>query len=194
MVKYSKNGSIVFLYEKKGLSLSAPEKILVGGEESRRSNIRRLAEITAPTALFLSVSARFVSRSASDQNPDETSDSLHNVFSWLWQRMLRAGPQGISPRHMAANISRSLSDSVRRSVVVDLLRAADVGLRDMLLLRPDDDQALAEFASRAGELSKIEQDRARRLTAREERIQFLHHGAIGDVMLEHSSPLPIYVR
>lgn len=173
-----------FPLRKKRVVFERTGKEFSWGEESRRSNIRRLAEITSPTALFLSVSARFVSRSSSGQSPDETSDSLHAVFSWLWQRMLRARPQGISPRQMAANLSRSLSDSVRRSVVVDLLRAADVGLRDVLVLGPDDDQALAEFARRVAELSKAEQDRVRRLVIREERIQFLHYGAIGDVMLD----------
>jgi predicted ATP-dependent endonuclease of OLD family len=97
--------------------------------------------------------------------------------------MLRARPQGASPRQMAVNISRSLSDSVRRTVVVDMLRAADVGLRDVLVLGPNDDEALVEFA-RNTELSKTEQDRTRRLAGREERIQFLHHGAISDVMLD----------
>lgn len=154
------------------------------GEESRRSSIRRLAEITAPTALFLSASARFVSRGPSDQNPDETSESLHGVFSWLWQRMLRARPQGASPRQISMNISRWLSDPARQTVVVDMLRAADVGLRDVLVLGRDDERAFAEFASRTSELSKSDQDRLRRIAAREDRVQFLHHGAIGDVMLD----------
>jgi hypothetical protein len=128
-----------FPLRKKRVVFERTGKEFSWGEESRRSTIRRLAEITSPTALFLSASARFVSRIPSGQRPDETSDSLHSVYSWLWQRTQRARPQGISSRQMAANISRSLSNSGRRSVVVDLVRAADVGLRDVLLLGPDED-------------------------------------------------------
>ena len=168
---------------KKRVVFERTGKTFSWGEESRRSSIRRLAEITAPTALFLSVSARFVSRRPSDQSPDETSEALHNVFSWLGRRMQRARPQGASPRQLALNISRSLSNSVRRAAVVDLLRAADVGLRDVLVLGPDD-EPLVEFASRASELSKGDQERIRRFAAREERVQFLHYGAVGDVMLD----------
>ncbi len=86
---------------------------------------------------------------------------------------------------MAANFSRSLADPNRRAVVVDLLRAADVGLRDILLIEPeDDDDLLAQINRRSAELSKAEQERIRRLARREGRVQFLHYGAVGDVMLD----------
>jgi hypothetical protein len=153
------------------------------GEESRRSTIRRLTDIIAPTALFLSVSARFTSR-ATDQDPDQTSAALHGVFSWLWQRMVRPRPFGESLSMTAANFSRSLANPDRREVVVDLLRAADVGLRDVLIMEPDDEEVLLAQISRSGTpLSKSEQERIRRVTRGEGRVQFLHYGAVGDVTL-----------
>jgi uncharacterized protein len=153
------------------------------GEESRRSGIRRLAEITAPTALFLSVSARFASRSPKDQSPDDTSESLHAVFSWLWQRIVRATPQGYPIGRISTIISRSLSDPARHAVLVDLVRAADVGLRDVVVPEATDDAEFSELSRSASTLSK-DQETIRRMTRRQERLQFLHHGAIGDVMLD----------
>ena len=172
-------------FRKKRVVFERTEQDFEWGEESRRSSIRRLTDIIAPTALFLSVSARFTSRGPTNQEPDETSAALHAVFSWLWQRMVRARALATSPTMMAANFSRSLANPNRRAVVVDLLRAADVGLRDVLVLEPeDDDDLLTQVDRRGAEITKAEQDRIRRAARREGRVQFLHHGAIGDVMLD----------
>ncbi len=155
------------------------------GEESGRSGLRRLADIISPTALFLSVSARFDFRASNAGDPDETSAALHAVFSWLWQKMVRVGPQIIATRSvMAANYSRWLADPSRRAAVVDLLRSADVGLRDVLVPERDEGDVLAELPGNSAELSKSEQERFRRAVRKEGRVQFLHYGAVGDVMLD----------
>jgi AAA15 family ATPase/GTPase len=172
-------------FRKKRVVFERTEQDFEWGEESRRSSIRRLTDIISQTALFLSVSARFTSRTSTNQTPDETSDVLHSVYTWLWQRMVRARALGVSPTIMASNFSRSLANPSRRALVVDLLRAADVGLRDVLVLEPEEDDELSTQVSRRGtELTKPEQDRIRRMARREGRVQFLHHGAIDDVLLD----------
>jgi hypothetical protein len=59
------------------------------GEESRRSDVRKLGDIVAPTALFLSVAARFDPRGQAGSSRDETAELLHSAFTWLWQRVSR---------------------------------------------------------------------------------------------------------
>jgi hypothetical protein len=154
------------------------------GEESGRSSLRRLADITAPTALFLSVSARFDSRSSSEGGRDDTLASLHDTFSWLWQRMSRVLPPVASPLTVARNYPIWLADPDRRAVIVDLLRAADVGLQDVFVRSRDDDEILAQASGSPEEVSKIERDRLRRSGRREGQVQFLHYGAVGNVTLD----------
>jgi uncharacterized protein len=153
------------------------------GEESGRSGLRRLADITAPTALFLSVSARFDSR-RTDRGRDETSASLHDTFSWLWQRMSSVRPPTAGPLSPAANFSIWLTDPERRAVIVDLLRGADVGLQDIFVRTRDDDDVLEQVSAAPEEVSKNERDRLRGLDRREGQLQFLHYGAVGNVTLK----------
>lgn len=106
------------------------------GEESGRSNARKLADIVAPTALFLSVAARFDPQRSTDSERDETTAILHNTFSWLWQRVSR-------DRHITSARSRTLiystwlSDPAIYPAVADLLRAADIGLKGVRAERPE---------------------------------------------------------
>lgn len=128
------------------------------GEESRRSSIRTLVDIVAPTALFLSVAARFEPRDEPEEDRNATSEALHNVFSWLWQRT--SYDQGSdSYRSRSVYLRRWLaSPSVRRAEVIDLLRAADVGLRDIsvkkITLPPINDDEAPVFTN---EISFIHQ-------------------------------------
>lgn len=146
------------------------------GEESGRSSLRRLADITAPTALFLSVSARFDSSSATERGRDETLASLHGTFSWLWQRMSRVRPATASRVSQLRNYPIWLADPDRRAVIVDLLRAADVGLQDVFIRNRDGDDALAEAAIPPEEFSKN--------ARREGQVQFRHYGAVGNVTFD----------
>lgn len=156
------------------------------GEDSGRSALRQLAEIVAPTALFLSVAARFVRLSARDSSgdSDNISDSLHNVYSWLYQRMLRVSPPMGGLQNFALNYSRLLTNDRRRAVVVEILRAADVGLRDVSLRPPDEEELLAQFGGNPEDLPPAERERLRRLSRRDAQLQFLHYGAAGDVVLD----------
>lgn len=169
---------------KKRVVFERTEQQFHWGEESGRSSLKRLADITAPTALFLSVSARFDSRSSNDAARDETAASLHDTFSWLWQRMSRARPTGASFPVQARNYSQWLTDPDRRAVIVGLLRAADVGLRDVFVRTRDGDDELAQVPVLPDDLSKAERDRLRRSGRRESQVQFLHYGAVGNVTLD----------
>lgn len=147
------------------------------GEESGRSSIKRLADITAPTALFLSVSARFESRQPAESRRDETSASLHGTFSLLWQKISQVGPStGISP----ISYSRLPSSPERRAALIDLLRLADIGLQDVFTKSAEDE--VAEFLTQGEEVPTLEGRRGS-LRRRENRVHFLHKGSVGGVTL-----------
>jgi hypothetical protein len=152
------------------------------GEESRRSTVRELSEIVAPTALLLSVAARFgrTSGEARVDERDETYASMHRVYTWLYLRVMRA-PSRIFPGRLGRSLG--LDEPRRRSIVTDLIRAADVGLRDVAVRYPESDEEMLALLDEAGErISPVE--RARLAARREPEIQFLHYGAIDDVKLD----------
>jgi hypothetical protein len=107
------------------------------GDESGRSNVRRLADIVAPTALFISVAARFDPQRTTEGDRDETTAALHDTFTWLWQRVSRDS-HITSARTRTMRYSFWLSDPAIRKAVVDLLRAADIGLKDVYAEPPED--------------------------------------------------------
>lgn len=154
------------------------------GEESSRSSLRRLAEIIAPTALYLSVSARFQGQASADQSRDDTSSSLHSTFTWLWRQVrstqLSAADRGVQ----TVGYYGSLSDPGRRAVIVKLLRAADVGLRDVFIASDASDEIpLDPEVRRAPGLSRSAIQRTGRGPRK---LQFLHYGSVDDVALDIS--------
>jgi uncharacterized protein len=124
------------------------------GDEAGRSNVRKLADIVAPTALFLSVAARFDPQRTREGDRDETTAALHDTFTWLWQRVSRDS-HITTARGRALRYSVWLADPAIRTAVVDLLRAADIGLKDVLAEPP-------QGLNRA-------------------QVQFVHQGAADDV-------------
>jgi hypothetical protein len=154
------------------------------GEESGRSNVRELAPITPPAALFLSVTARFGRTPAGkDRFDDDTYASLHEAYTWLYIRQVRP-----SSRTVASRLNRStglLANARRRSIAIDLLRAADVGLRDLVLQVPEDEEGLFSLLSDDSvHVSPSQRERALSLSKREPELQFVHYGAIGGVTLD----------
>jgi uncharacterized protein len=154
------------------------------GDESGRSNVRELSSITPPTALFLSVTARFGRTPAgSDRFDDETYASLHEVYTWLYLRQIRP-----SSRTIASRLSRStglLANSRRRKIAIDLLRAADVGLRDVILQVPEEEEDLfSSLSDEASQVSAARRERALSLAKRDPELHFVHYGAVGDVTLD----------
>ena len=151
------------------------------GDESGRSTVRELEAITSPTALFLSVTARFGRTSPTGQRyNDDTYAALHEVYTWLYLRMTRP-----SPRMSRGGLSRTagLLNARRRKIAIDLLKAADVGLRDVIVQKPDEQDTLFSILDDAS-ASVAERNRARAITRREAELHFLHYGAKGDVTLE----------
>jgi hypothetical protein len=136
------------------------------GEESGRSSIRKLAEIVASTALFLSVTARFEPHNQVQGERDATSESLHRVFSCLWQRVSRDFP--ITRERTRINSYNTwLTDPARRAAIIGLLKNADVGLMDVFASRPESNEESGISLS-YGE------------------IHFIHRGADEDVRFSHS--------
>jgi len=140
------------------------------GEESAKSELREVAGIVAPTALFLSATARFARpRSGAEEGSDETQEILHSVYSAL-SSITRGSDVGRSPMP-ASYLATWLAEPTRRSVVTELLRSADIGLRDVLITSPKPEQDGEEGIF--GDLGAEMTPRARSAP----RIRFLHNGA-----------------
>lgn len=156
-------------------------QIFTWGERSKGSSLERLASITAPTALFLSVAARFGSfeRRPSQQNvADDIFAPLHRVYSWLWQDLVRAypGSSGIGGSRIGEQF---IKDADRFKIVIEMLRAADLGLVDMSVRQPDDDDNLPEKA-----VDELTVQQYLNRSRKRPRLQFHHQGASGDVLFE----------
>jgi uncharacterized protein len=152
-----------------------------GEESSKRDELEQIAGITAPTALFLSTTARFSPRKATTGPPQ--TDPLHSVYRWFLR--LRTHLRGaLRP---AGRLWPESEDD--RLVVVELLRAADLGIVDVRLkpsfqdsLFPADVDSPAALPDSA---SARRLDRARLLRLRDrQRLQFSHRGPQGDVAFE----------
>lgn len=149
------------------------------GEESGRSSVRELELITSPTALFLSVTARFGgTRAPNARYDDDTYAALHEVYTWLYLRVTR--PTSRSLGRLGMNVG--LLDARRRKIAIDLLKAADVGLRDVILQRPDNQEAL--FPLSEEEIAAVAERSRGKGLRREPELHFLHYGAMGDVTLD----------
>jgi hypothetical protein len=155
------------------------------GDESGRSTARELEPITSPTALFLSVTARFGRTKGTSQRDDDTYTALHDVYTWLYQRVIRPSSR-MNLSRLSSTTTRILN-ARRRQIALDLLKAADVGLRAVILQMPEEQELEQEdlFSVLDDEtVSASNRYRARALPRREPELQFLHYGAIGDVTLD----------
>jgi uncharacterized protein len=105
------------------------------GDEASRSSLRKLADIVIPprSALFMSVAARLETQRAGDRERDETTAAIHDTFVWLWQRVSQNRHEIRRHEHRESLYSLWLADSAIRSAAVDLLKAADIGLRDVFI-------------------------------------------------------------
>jgi uncharacterized protein len=73
----------------------------------------------------------------------------------------------------------------RRAIVTDLLRAADVGLRDIELRQPaTDEDGFPSIADAGSSQTRRDRERSRAGNIREPELQFLHYGAADDVFLD----------
>jgi hypothetical protein len=155
------------------------------GEETKHTELRRVAGLVAPTALFLSVVARF---GTSDKSPDSDESDvftpLHTVYSWIWLRqVVDRSHMSYTPSsiRMSRIASRWANDEHLRTIVVDLLRSADVGLLDVELSQPQQAALFPEPHQAEEDLAKISSSRPRE---RQPQLQFLHRGASRGVLFD----------
>ena len=152
------------------------------GDDSKRSRVRRLEEIVAPTTLFLSVAARFEAHDAATGKADETSSLLRALYSWT-QRIRRIGPNPRDPALLSLSSSRLLNSETNRFALVELLRAADVGLEDVFLRKPiqePDDPGNIQLSLMESSTENAADFETR---SRRPEIMFRHRGAAGSVAL-----------
>lgn len=157
-----------------------------GEEASRGMVLERIAEVTAPTALFLSTVARFghahSARFGHAHPGGPELDPLHDVYRWF--RSIRSLHRpGI--RHY---IKPSWpDDEASQRTVVELLRAADVGIVDVVMVpatMTDESPAPARLAD-ADEPPRVARNIRGWLGDQPpRRLKFAHRGAAGDVLFE----------
>lgn len=148
-----------------------------GEGSGRRVELERIAAITAPAALFLSTIARF-GHSGPQTNRDEPQP-LHDVYRWFMGLRTRDHP-GF---HQAGPIGTEWPDDEEsRRTLVELLRAADVGIVNVSLepSEPDSmpDQPRENRPSMRGRI------RSAMLRALPRRLQFTHRGSEGEVLFD----------
>ena len=144
-----------------------------------------IARITAPTALFISVAARFASRRGWPSR--DQSSEFHAVYQWFLSRLITAAP-GVPGFRLQTRFEWA-EDAAQRETVIELLRAADIGLVDVILKRPDGEQE--ELFPDPREDDYIETISGRRIrytrsSPPRPRLLFTHKGSIGDVALDLS--------
>ncbi|WP_219462170.1 AAA family ATPase [Nonomuraea rhizosphaerae] len=137
------------------------------GEGAQQTPLVQLSGITAPNVLFLTIAAR------------ARQELVVPVYNWFLRDVMVSYQHGLPKgRSLAAYVDR-LDDPPRRKVIVDLVRAADVGIEDVSLSRPPEpqhEQPDLEYLS--GKLAQ-----GHRLPY-EPRLLFSHAGARGNVLLE----------
>lgn len=151
-----------------------------GEESSDRPELARIAEITAPTALFLSVAARFSKR----REPYERqNDPLHDIYRWFLGLRMRQKSVVHGIRFWP---SPWPDNSVDRNIVIDLLRAADIGIEDVRLKPPTQDTLFPDPVPANDEaVIRRRVTTTRDMDARNrQRLQFAHKGANGSVLFE----------
>ena len=151
------------------------------GEESGRSSAKRISEIVSRTSLFLSTTARF--NLAEANADDSTAESLHGTYTTLRQKT--SVPQTTIETFLGyeQHYYGLLEDPLKRKRIVNLLRAADVGLSDVRV-RPDGYWVGGSFIP--GDDPNIEelvyQSERSALVTRSE-VSFLHNGEHGTAAL-----------
>lgn len=156
------------------------ESFAWGEESGRRNLLERIAEVTAPTALFLSTVARF----GHAHEPGEPEDEpLHDVYRWFLGIYNRKNP---NYRQSTTVVPVWPESDAGRRTVVELVRAADVGIIDVIAVTSavtdEPPESLRSTATRTSQ-SRMPRN-ARNRGSRQRRLKFAHQGADGDVLFE----------
>ncbi|WP_217809851.1 AAA family ATPase [Micromonospora sp. NBS 11-29] len=157
------------------------ESFAWGEDSSQRALLERIAEVTAPTALFLSTIARFDHRQAvPDGNGPEP---LRDVYRWF-QRMYSRSQPHLGGRLSGGHRSAWPESDVSRRTVVELLRAADVGIVDVVEVTSTvtEDQPML-FRDPGNERRMLRNPR-NPVGRERKRLRFAHQGPAGEVQFE----------
>ncbi|MER7001690.1 ATP-binding protein [Dactylosporangium sp. NPDC000555] len=147
------------------------------GDESRKqTDLERISSITAPTALFLSTVARFSRRGVISDGPEP--QPLHDTYRWFFRTRARSRPGG-RPMHVLGRVFPESEEN--RRIIIDLLRAADIGILDVLVYQPTEQETLFDLEDYDG-VSRTS-TRTQRLSAvpprNRKRLFFSHRGPNG---------------
>lgn len=144
------------------------------GEETRKgSDLERISAITAPAALFVSTAARFAqAQSGGGHQP------LHDVYKWFMRAITRDRP-GLNAGNLLSLGSRWAAETnERRASIIELLKAADVGIVDVLLLEEPAHDGLGALVGRDPIGAPLVEPSSPRRS-----LQFAHRGPSGQVLL-----------
>ncbi|MFF4988139.1 ATP/GTP-binding protein [Streptosporangium saharense] len=139
------------------------------GEDAQRTPLGQVQAITAPNVLFLSVAAR------------AGQELVIPVYNWFSREVHIYAQQYRDTYYRAQELIDRIDGTGRRSAIVDLLRAADLGLRDLLLIPAEDDTQLV--LEGVGDQWAPALQRSARRRRGNRRLVFKHAGAQGDVLL-----------
>jgi uncharacterized protein len=155
------------VFERQGTSF------IWGDSAGRRADLDQISGITSPTALYLSTSARFRLHDA----PGTDLDPLAATYQWFSRfRDRRVGTRSLT------SMQTLLERSENRKIIIDLLRASDVGIVDIELVHLPNfelDQVLvADLAETNLQALK------RSVPTSKRRIRLSHQGFDGPVFFE----------
>ncbi|SCF31006.1 AAA family ATPase [Micromonospora chokoriensis] len=148
-----------------------------GEDSNQRLLLERIAEVTAPTALFVSTVVRFDHRQAAPEG-----DPLRAVYRWFQRMFTRSQP------HVGGSYRSGWpqSDASRRTLV-ELLRAADVGIVDVVEVATtvtDEQPALFRPSDLAANERRMLRNARNRASRERRRLTFAHQGPAGEVQFE----------
>ncbi|MFI6824080.1 ATP/GTP-binding protein [Micromonospora sp. NPDC050187] len=152
-----------------------------GEESGQRVLLERIAEVTASAALFLSTIARFDHRHADGIEPEP----LRDVYRWF--QTIKSQEHPVFRRNSIASVAWSRDNAIRRTVI-ELLRAADVGIVDVVTTTStalDEAPELLPSAELEAE-GRSMRSRIRQASERapRRRLKFAHQGPAGEVLFD----------
>ncbi|WFE38825.1 ATP-binding protein [Micromonospora sp. WMMD998] len=152
-----------------------------GEDSGQRALLERIAEVTAPAALFLSTIARFDHRPAATDGAEP--EPLRDVYRWFQRMSSRSQP------HLGGRLSGGYrpgwpeSDASRRTVI-DLLRAADVGIVDVVEVTSTVTEDQPALSRDPGNERRMLRNPRNPLERERKRLRFAHQGPAGEVQFE----------
>jgi len=161
-----------------------------GEESGKQGELARIAGITSPTALFLSTAMRFaLSGHVSPHDQGTSATSFFRVYLWFRRLHVRTRSDG-RPDEIRLALAWP-EDERDRMILINILRAADLGISDVIASRLDHISPTPSETStddiRGNPWSRIHEfvaDLTTHLNRPIRRLRFSHKGADGDIQLD----------